>query len=56
LILQLDEIDPKGRDTILMKYIVSCKFTHALAFFQWRYHQLRDVDPEKAERNKEIFY
>ena len=30
--------------------------THALVFFQWRYLQLKDTDPEAAERNKDIFY
>ena len=30
--------------------------TYALVFFQWRYVQLKDTDPEASERNKDIFY
>ncbi len=41
---------------MLKQYLAHCRMTHALAFFQWRYVQLKESDPNASERNKDIFY
>ena len=33
---KLDTIDKKLRDILLKRWILRCKITHSLAFFQWR--------------------
>ena len=56
MIGQLSAIPKDVRDKLLIKFISQCKLLHALCFFQWRYQKLKDVNPETAEHNKQIFY